>query len=365
MVGGGAEKVLVNLLNLINYKKYEVALCIVMGEGELLNDIHSNVKKVVLFKSSLFARIVFYLYRRVGIEVFIRNLANRKITDNYDVGLSFIDSVYSDLLIFLGPKVKRKITVIHSSYKSYPLRYKNTIGKFRSEVLSRLDKFDSIVAVSNDSLKEFRDLFGEYPDMRVIYNPLNSKEVNRQAIAYDPNLPKGYINVVAVGRLTPVKNYECLVRACSLLKKNGYKFKLKILGTGTEKEKIQTLINALGLNDDVKLIGFVDNPYPYIKKSDIFVMSSISEGLPTALCEALLLGRPVVVTNCTGCREIVDNGKYGIMTDQNEQSLFRGIARLIDDAELREKFSNASIKRSRIFSDAATLRQYEDLFDGK
>ena len=211
-------------------------------------------------------------------------------------------------------------------------------------------------------LAEFKELFGEYQDMRVIYNPLNKKDIILKAQLFSLNFSSDKINLIAIGRLIPVKRYDLLLKACYLLKKRGCKFKLRILGDGELRNNLLDLISELELHDQVDMLGFVENPYPFLKESDIFVMSSESEGLPTVLCEAMVLGCPVVVTDCSGCREVVDNGKFGIMTNQNYNALFQGLYTMMERGDKRARYSEMSLNRASIFDDDFAVKQYEELF---
>ncbi|MDZ7693181.1 MAG: glycosyltransferase [Balneolaceae bacterium] len=122
-------------------------------------------------------------------------------------------------------------------------------------------------------------------------------------------------------------------------------------------------ISEQGLENYVSLLGFKKNPYPFILHSDIFVMSSLSEGLPTVLCEAMILGIPPVVTNCSGCRGLVDYGTYGLMTKPTPESLFGGLKSMIDDSELRYLYSQKAKKRSKLFKIEHVITEYEKILN--
>jgi glycosyltransferase involved in cell wall biosynthesis len=116
---------------------------------------------------------------------------------------------------------------------------------------------------------------------------------------------------LAVGRLTAQKDYPTLIHAFAKIRKNR-KARLVILGEGEERIAIEALVSQLGLKQDVDLPGFVSNPYPFMARAPVFVMSSRWEGLPTVLIEALFCGASIVSTDCpSGAREILRDGQYG------------------------------------------------------
>jgi len=123
---------------------------------------------------------------------------------------------------------------------------------------------------------------------------------------------------LAVGRLTEQKAFDVLIRAFSYVRKN-HPAHLLILGEGEERPALESLIRQLGLEQDVNLMGFVQNPYPYIVHASLFVLPSKWEGLPTVLVEALYLGTPIIATDCPGgSREILKDGQFGRLVPLDE-----------------------------------------------
>jgi len=360
---GGAERVLINLLNKIDRNKYQVDLCVVMKGGIYFKDIPLDVKIIVLLKNVFLARVFTYLQIKLYIDFFYNRLIREKIKDKYDVAVSFADSSYTELLFMLPQKPNKLIAWIHASYASYTNYAKYYTPKYKQKIIcSRYSKIDTIVFVSNDSMSEFKTVFGVFPDMRVIYNVLDIDNVLYNSTKFIPDI-SNKLNLIAVGSLMPVKGYDKLILACKMLKTDGLDFRLYILGEGPLKYTLKNQIDSLGLSENVVLKGFIKNPYPYIKSSDIFIMTSISEALPTALCEAMILGKPVVVTNSSGCREIIENGKYGILVERNVESIANGIKELARNNVSFEKYSKLSLMRAKEFSDEKVLEKVENLFN--
>lgn len=367
LVEGGAERVLINLLKHFDYGKYEVELCVVLNEGIYFDEIPSEVKVTTLFNHKTISRAFTFLYTKFNFKLLYKIIANLKLAGNYDVGVSFLDSSFTDILFFLKKKVKRKITWVHSSYQSYNNFNKYYKGRYKKRIITdRYSKLDSIIFVSEDSKKEFEHVFGLYPNMEVLYNVLDVQSVLKKSIrSQEIAVADNCINVVAMGSLFPVKGYDKLISVAGMLMEEGYSFKIRILGSGYLMDELQSQIQTLGVADYVDLLGFKSNPYPLLKASDIFIMTSVSEALPTALCEAMVLGLPAVVTDCSGCREIAGHGEFGIVTPQTVEGIYLGLKDMIVDKKKREFYHLKSLERAKIFNDGEIIQRVYDILDGK
>ena len=184
---------------------------------------------------------------------------------------------------------------------------------------------DCLIAVSHGVASQIeQDWNLKRGTVKIIYNPIWDEkfEVQKNDLVNHPWLEKkeepSRRIIISVGRLTKAKNYELLIRAFVLLNAK-IESKLIILGDGEDRENISALINHLGMQDLIDLPGKVPNPLAYMAKADLFVLSSIWEGLPTVLVEALGVGLPIVSTNCPfGPAEILENGKYGSLVATND-----------------------------------------------
>jgi glycosyltransferase involved in cell wall biosynthesis len=174
---------------------------------------------------------------------------------------------------------------------------------------------DGIVAVSKGVADNLSEMTG-FPRERitVIYNPIVTPELQEQVQTslthpwLESNQPPV---VLAAGRLRPQKDFATLIQAFALVRRKQCA-RLLILGEGPERPALETLIKNLGLEQDARLLGFVANPYPFMRRASLFVLSSKWEGLPGVLIEAMYCGVPLVSTNCpSGPQEILQDGKYG------------------------------------------------------
>ena len=119
--------------------------------------------------------------------------------------------------------------------------------------------------------------------------------------------------------------------------------------------------DELGLQNDVAFLGFEENPYPYLKQSDIFVSTSLSEGLSYVICEALVLGIPVVATKTSGGMELLEDGKYGILAEHDDASIYGAIKQLVDSDVLYKEYQAKSLSRAKIFNIEDTMAQFYDI----
>jgi glycosyltransferase involved in cell wall biosynthesis len=223
-------------------------------------------------------------------------------------------------------------------------------------------KADKIVTVSyelEESLKNFLSIPKE--KIKTIYNPVVTPELFEQAKQpvscswFEQNqLPV----ILAVGRLSPEKDYPTLFRAFSLVRQIR-PAKLLILGEGEERANLERLAIELGIQNDVSMPGFVDNPFAFMAKASVFVLSSAWEALPTVLVEALACGCPVVATDCrSGPREILDNGRYGRLVPVGDhEALAKAILETLDNPDFPAD-RQTRLQRAMEFSVDAAVDKY-------
>lgn len=200
---------------------------------------------------------------------------------------------------------------------------------------------DKLVVVSNEAKDDLLRWARLQPNnVEVIYNPVITPTFYNMARAPldHPWFAPGHPPVIlAIGRLSTEKDFQTLLRAFAIVKQQ-MAVRLVILGEGEARADLATLVMHLGLMDDVEMPGFCPNPYAYLSKASIFVLSSRYEGLPTVLIEALALGVPVVSTDCpSGPREILENGRYGrLVPVADEQAMADAIIKTLKEPTLSD-----------------------------
>jgi len=220
---------------------------------------------------------------------------------------------------------------------------------------------DGVVAVSKGAADDLVKIAAiPKHKIHVIYNPVVSEELFVKA---EQPLNHSWFHqgeppiILAAGRLTPLKDFATLIRAFALVRRER-PARLVILGEGKDRVQLEALVRELGLEEDVALPGFVDNPYQYMKRAAVFVLSSRSEALPTVLIEAMACGCPVVSTDCpSGPAEILENGKWGRLVPVQSPEL---LAKAILETLERPIYAT---ERARQFSLERATQEYLRLLD--
>jgi glycosyltransferase involved in cell wall biosynthesis len=300
---GGAERTLLNLAEGIAAKGYPVDLVLARAEGPYMAEIPDSVRvidlkaiRVLLCLPALIhylrterpAAVLATLHANI-VAVWAKRLAgiHHRVVLNEQNTLSSVSNGEKDVRWKLYPALARWF---------YPWA-------------------DGITAVSKGVADDLALAANLSPSrIQVIYNPIVTPELLKKSEAHleDPWFGSGEPPVIlGVGRLTSQKAFNVLIDAFALVRKS-QAARLLILGEGEERQMLETQIRQLGLEQDVRLPGFVSNPYPYMAHASLFVLSSRWEGLPTVLVEAMALRTPVIATDCpSGPREILRNGEYG------------------------------------------------------
>ncbi|MEO0245362.1 MAG: glycosyltransferase, partial [candidate division WOR-3 bacterium] len=220
-----------------------------------------------------------------------------------------------------------------------------------------------VIGVSKKVKEDLKKNF-KVKNAKFIYNGIDKEEIyilSEEAINEDI-INKPYI--ISIGRLTTQKDFLTLIKAYSIALNKNIKENLIIIGDGEDKQKILKLIRELNLSDRVFLLGYKHNPYPYLKKAKLFILSSIWEGYGIALVEALVLGIPVISTNWLGASEILDNGKYGILVpSKDHKKMGEEIFNLLNHPEMLEVLKKKSRERGDFFSLQRMVNSYNEVFE--
>ena len=355
--GGGAEKVLFDILNNFDYKKYEVDLFLIKKEGIYLEKLDKRVKIRSFFDKNdnflkyFFDRKLYKLARKYP------KLINLIIKDEYDVSIAFLEGRATKILSYKNGK---KIAWVHIDLE------KHRVLNFEEEK-KYYSCYDRIVGVSNQATNAIKKLYPEISNKCLtIYNPIIVEDIlikaQRKEKVFNDN---SKIKIVSVGRLARQKGFDILLEAHKKLIDEKIEHEVYILGNdGGEKEYLIKKIKEYNLENSFFLIGFKENPYSYIKQADIFVSVSRYEGYSLVIAEAICLEKPIISTKCVGPNELLDNGKYGIMIEpENVEELSNAIKNLILNSELRKKYETLSLERRKIFNKKEVFEQIENLID--
>lgn len=353
---GGAEKVLVNLVNHMDQSKFNITVMTLYDEG--IN--RKFLAECITYKSCMkrsFPGVAHVL------KLFTpKQLYRCFVKKHYDIVVSYLEGQTARVISGCDDQDTKKLCWIHRTYTS-----KEDVARlFRSEQEAQkcYDSFDKIVFVSTDVQTAFMKLFPTSDKGVVLYNTNQSEYILQIAEKPVPDnmFQKDEIKLCAMGSLIPVKGFERLISIHQQLRKDGYLVHTYILGEGSEKEKLMSQIAKFKVNDSVTLLGYQENPYCYIRQCDLFVCSSFSEGFSTAVTEALILGIPVITTRVSGMSELLgSHNEYGVITENNEQALYQGLRTLIQSPEKRNHYRAKAIERGIVFCTENTVSAVEEL----
>jgi glycosyltransferase involved in cell wall biosynthesis len=227
---------------------------------------------------------------------------------------------------------------------------------------------DMIVAAAVGIKRDMIDNFGIAAErIVVINNPIDLQRIReraREVVDHPWFCRNGGPIVVAVGRLVKLKGYDFMIRAFARLPSE-YKARLVILGEGPERPRLERLIEDHGLKGRAALLGFQENPWKYMARADMLVLSSITEGLPNVIGEAMALDLPILATDCSaGVREYVQHGENGLLVSPGSvAALARGMERMIGERELCAEMRQRSRARIERFDLPRIISAYEDVLE--
>jgi len=356
--GGGAEKVLITLLNKLNKEKYSITVLTNTNEGIYFDNMPDNIKIIYLFNKE--KKLTIKLYNKIFKYLPAKILYKAFIKDSYDFEVTFLEGEGVKLLS-ASTSNSKKIAWIHTDL--YNFHWTENIFKNLEDEKRFLDKFQKIVCVSNDAKVGFEKLYGSSDKVEVIYNPIDIEEIEKRSLEIPMNFNK--FTICSVGRLIDVKGYDTLISVHKKLLADGFDHDLIILGEGIKRYELEKEIVKLKVSNSVKLLGFISNPYPYIKACNLYVSSSKVEGFPLVISEALILKKAILSTYCSGASEILDDGKYGILVENSEQGLYKGIKNIFEDKNILVKYSQLADSRRQFFTINKIISHIESIFDEK
>lgn len=356
---GGAENVLLNLVNNMDHSKFDITVQTLFDMNSQKNELNPNISYKTFmnrqFKgnSKLFARIPSkWLFKII-------------VKEQYDIVVSYLEGPTTHILSGCPYKETKRVAWIHVELGSDTEWAVGFTSK--KKALDAYESFDKIVYVAETVKTQFEKTGGKrFPQGVVLYNAVNSKCISQRAeepieeIAFS----KDEINIISVGRVIPMKGYDRLARIHRQLIGLGIKHHIYIIGKGPQQSEIEQYLTENDLSQTFTFLGFKDNPYKYVSQADLFVCSSRREGFSTAVTESLIVGTPVVSTNCSGANELLGkNNEYGIVTENDEEALYEGIKSLLDHPEMLAQYKEKAKERGKMFSTEKTVNAVEDMLN--
>ena len=339
---GGAEVGMVDVVNELVNKGQKVDIVLLRKQGPLLDKVDKKVNIYEILNknySPLKNKIYYILYMLGGI--FTKYVYSKTIKYNYNTEIAYLEGYPAVFISASTNPLSIKIASIRVGLKNHKLKAaKLPWGEFR--VKQAYKKIDNIYTVSDLTTKEFLE---KYPFCKTktttIYTYFNLEDMRKKAQEkIDFSFDKNKINFLAVGRFSEQKSYDRLIEAFGEIVKENKNVLLHFIGNDKTNigDKIKDLIKNKNLEDKVIIHGVITNPYPYIKKCDVLVSSSLYEGFPRVINEAIGLGKLCIGTNVTGTKEALQNGRLGILVDDSIEGLINGMKKYIDNPNIYLKY---------------------------
>ena len=347
---GGIETALVNLLKYFDYDKYDVTLLVLKAELDMLEQIHpkchvliADREQVVSFEKpykhkrlyhlteepehpSGFHKMMMWtvpLIRWIENRFYIRYIKKMMCHEQFDTAV-----IYSDVAgeaTVRGIKADRYLMFYHHGAMRHV--YHDIIAYKRCE---------KIIAVSENLAELLRKFNSQYANKIIaIHNLINIDEVHKKSKdSIKESFDENKFNIVSVGRVSYEKGMDLAVEVCSKLVEKGYDdIRWLIVGDGPAMGEVRDTITKLHLERYIFTVGMKSNPYPYIRRANLYVQPSRFEGYPMTILEALVLGQPVVSTDNGGACEIIQDGMSGILEPIDPEKIASGIEVLMNNRE--------------------------------
>lgn len=387
----GAETALLELLRRLDHQKYEISLFVLTGQGEMAKELPPYVHllnarydySAVLNgkgKRKLLLHTFGCLIRRgVGLKLggyllknFIYMLKTGHFTADklmwrvwsdaapvgkkeYDLAVAFLEGG-ATYYVAEHVKAAKKAAFIHVDYRM--------AGYNRKLDGECYQAFQRIFTVSDEVKRCFIEVYPELENKtQVFHNLINPEKIRKKALD-GTGFTDGYegFRILTVGRLTQQKAFEVSIEAMKLLKERGKKARWYVLGEGNQREKLQRRIKKLKLEEDFILLGAVENPYPYFVQTDLYVHATRFEGKSVAIQEAQTLGCAILVSDCSGNREQLENGIDGRICRFNPESICAHILWMMEHPEDCERYGREAAKKE--FSGEGQLEMLTSMIDG-
>lgn len=355
---GGAERVLVNLVNNLDRQKYDVTVQTLFDVGVnkqcLLPHIHyiGGYKKHIRGTTTL-------------MKLFSPKILYRFwIHDDYDVLISYLEGPTSRIIAGCTERSKKKIAWLHIELNT---PHQSAIG-FRSpkEAERLYNTYDRLVAVASSVREVFLKSLPLTVPVDVLYNTNETNMIIEKSKlpTTDNRFAVDGIKVCSVAKLVSTKGFDRLLNVHKRLIDEGIRHTVYIIGIGEEEPNLRRKIREYGVEDSFILLGFKENPYQYVSRCDLYVCSSRREGFSTAVTEALIVGTPVVSTDCSGAKELLgEHDEYGLVVENSEEGIYQGMKKILTEPELLSYYKVKSIERGRYFSKEKTVRAVEEMLD--
>jgi glycosyltransferase involved in cell wall biosynthesis len=366
---GGAEKALINFLKNIPSDKYEIDLLLNLYSGQYIKDVPAWINLRYLIKGEMITtnriqdipikafRVLYQKMLLMFPSILYKTILKGK---QYDVEIGAIHGIYKEIL---SSPQKNSKKIIWTQNDIFSLK------EYTPDVIRKFFRFDKILVISNKLEEEILKLAGneeERNSVVKIYNPIDRNDTLQKANATIDDMPFKDSELplfVSVGTVYPQKGYDRLLNVHRKLWDEGLHHNLIIIGDGYDFENVYNMLARLNIGESVQMLGYRSNPYPYLQQSDFYIMSSRHEGFPTIIAEALILEKPVCATDISGIKDLLQDGKLGIITPNSEDGIYDGMKKIMTEKHLSEKYKSAIQNAELPFVLEKSVQHLQEIID--
>lgn len=350
--GGGAEKVLRNLVNNMDQTRFEITVQTVFPDvgADLLA---SGIRYRSMYPAR--TRKMELLYR---LEAALGLAYRNRMPDDYDIECAYLECGATKVLAGSTNRKAVKLAWVHCDL----CKAMKEPAAFAAKTRKYYQKYDRVVCVSELGLQSFRKLFGEEIPAVIVHNTVDCEEILQNARVPVSDLPEAPL-VVSLGRLSEPKCYLRLLKAHKRLLEEGIRHNLLILGEGPDRAMLEAYIQENNLCGTVGMPGFKNNPYPYLKAADVLACSSVYECFSTFITEGLILGKPIVTTDVSGMRELLGDSEHGLITRIDDGDFYEGLKKMLLDSKLRQDYARKASVRGRDFATKKLVSETESFLE--
>lgn len=352
LTGGGAEKVLLNLVNAMDRRRFAITVQTLYPE-EAGKHLAQGIRYRYCYPEKNPANEL-----RMRLEAALGLTYPLHIRDDYDIEIAYLECGSTKIMAGSTNKNALKLAWVHCDLA----KKADDPAAFARETAKYYRKYDKIVCVSDTAQQSFWKLYPDAPDAVTVYNTVDDVHIRQAAEEYAPPYHDDTQNLVCVGRLSTEKGVDRLLRVYLRLLQDGIAPHLWIVGDGAERKRLGQYAKEHGLNDLVHFEGHQRNPYPYMSGADILMCPSLFEGFSTVITEGLILGKPIVTTDCSGMRELLGDSEYGLITANDDEALYQGLKRMLTEPGLLERYAEKARIRGRDFRQETLVRETEEFF---
>lgn len=338
--GGGAEKVLRNLVNAMDQQRFAITVQTLYPE-EIAQSLRPGIRYRYCYPAATKRNNA-----RMRLEAALGWTYPLHIRGDYDIEVAYLECGSTKIMAGSTNRRAVKLAWVHCDLAKKAA----DPAAFARETAKYYKKFDKIVCVSQDVRRSFAEMYGMPEKLATLYNCYDDAEILTLAQKPLPaHVAKRRLTGLAIGRLSNEKGIDRLLRVQKRLRDAGVCYDLWILGDGPQRAMLERYIAENQLSDSVRLFGFQENPYAFIRAADFLICASRYEGFSTVVVEGLILGTPTVTTNCSGMGELLGDSEYGLITENNEDALYFGLHRMLTEPKLREMYSAKARVRGKHF----------------